>query len=536
MSRATERPSSADVREQFIKLDPDPGPQIGAGTQSAVHRVRLHFGHSSSPSSHIGAKKSTSHLEAEIHALLTAEQSSKADTHIPTLYHQAALPPSSWADRVVVMSALSLGCLSDHFNDWDPKQAEKRDKTGQPSLRQRLAAGAITPSAYYSLILKIITDVSQALAHCHARGVLHRDMKAENILLDEEGAYLADFGCARHIDTDERRPLAKGDCISVGTPYYMAPEDTNPGQRGMSIGKSTDLWGLGAVLGLLLGDDDNHDLQCSLMAPSQYFKPDGGDQISRLLGQVQAARAMSSPEGLARRHAKAAEAKAHCQRTLAVVVRDQRLLSAGELRDLLQDIGALLAAPHVARDGHPDDVIRPNAQQLQALLVQISNLAPQVTINRSKKGQLVVKPDTAASAKLLVSMGTACSKRRRKKKSVAHRYEARVSAPTDKHEEKKEEEEKPARQLPDLGHLRRRPPQAKTATKTPPPLKTTLPTVSHSPSGKKRPSHDGDMTAHLAGRQRYGVLNAAEQLQAARKLLTSKKEPAGPTQVRRSLP
>ncbi|MBL8898930.1 MAG: protein kinase [Planctomycetes bacterium] len=88
-------------------------------------------------------------------------------------------------------------------------------------------------------IARVGFEIASALAYAHARGVLHRDVKPGNILIDESGtAYLSDFGLAR-IEDDERS-LSSG---ILGTLRYMAPECF----RG-SGDASADLYALGATL------------------------------------------------------------------------------------------------------------------------------------------------------------------------------------------------------------------------------------------------------------------------------------------------
>ena len=71
--------------------------------------------------------------------------------------------------------------------------------------------------------LQIVRDVGLALAHAHARGVVHRDVKPENILLGTSGAILADFGIARvTLEGNTSKLTATG--MAVGTVQYMSPE------------------------------------------------------------------------------------------------------------------------------------------------------------------------------------------------------------------------------------------------------------------------------------------------------------------------
>ncbi|MFI5207719.1 MAG: serine/threonine-protein kinase [Gemmatimonadales bacterium] len=69
---------------------------------------------------------------------------------------------------------------------------------------------------------RVMLRLADALAHVHARGIIHRDLKAENVLLDADGeAVLADFGVAIVMTSDHSRAeITSG----AGTPEYMAPE------------------------------------------------------------------------------------------------------------------------------------------------------------------------------------------------------------------------------------------------------------------------------------------------------------------------
>jgi eukaryotic-like serine/threonine-protein kinase len=92
--------------------------------------------------------------------------------------------------------------------------------------------------------LRITREIAGALAYAHARGVLHRDVKPENILLTEEGdALLADFGIARGLGVGAGTSLTQTGIV-IGTAQYMSPEQAS-GER--TIDRTSDIYSLGAV-------------------------------------------------------------------------------------------------------------------------------------------------------------------------------------------------------------------------------------------------------------------------------------------------
>ncbi len=91
---------------------------------------------------------------------------------------------------------------------------------------------------------RLVATVARALAHAHREGVVHRDVKPGNILLDREGEpHLADFGLAR---TVEASAALSRSGQAIGTPHYMSPEQAS-GRVGV-VDARTDVWGCGMVL------------------------------------------------------------------------------------------------------------------------------------------------------------------------------------------------------------------------------------------------------------------------------------------------
>ena len=91
---------------------------------------------------------------------------------------------------------------------------------------------------------RILRDVADALAYAHERGVIHRDIKPDNILIDSQSGrpMVTDFGIARAVSDGDSRLTATG--IAIGTPTYMSPEQA-AGER--TIDGRSDLYSLGIV-------------------------------------------------------------------------------------------------------------------------------------------------------------------------------------------------------------------------------------------------------------------------------------------------
>jgi predicted Ser/Thr protein kinase len=105
------------------------------------------------------------------------------------------------------------------------------------SLSQRIKHGRLAPSES----ARILKDVAEALDYAHGAGVIHRDVKPQNVLLDDAGrVYLADFGIAKMVESTAHMTQTG---MITGTPQYMAPEQA----LGKKIDKSIDIYALGIV-------------------------------------------------------------------------------------------------------------------------------------------------------------------------------------------------------------------------------------------------------------------------------------------------
>jgi serine/threonine protein kinase len=114
------------------------------------------------------------------------------------------------------------------------------------SLKERLAAGGPIDAGV------LARELLGALAHVHAAGILHRDVKPGNILLDADGAsHLTDFGIARPTDATEMTQTG----MVLGTMRYLAPEVA----AGEPASERSDLYSAGCVIGEVAGEGGELD-------------------------------------------------------------------------------------------------------------------------------------------------------------------------------------------------------------------------------------------------------------------------------------
>ena len=147
--------------------------------------------------------------------------------------------------------SVAHGLLSGHFAAPPPTEAETPHghpaaaptSHVEPKLSSGLSTGG-TGADYYRSVAGIGLQVADALAYAHRQGVLHRDVKPSNLLLDAQGtAWIADFGLAKAEGNDDL--THSGDI--VGTLRFMAPERFD----GQSVPQS-DVYALGLTLYELL--------------------------------------------------------------------------------------------------------------------------------------------------------------------------------------------------------------------------------------------------------------------------------------------
>lgn len=108
------------------------------------------------------------------------------------------------------------------------------------SLRDRLAGGKVLA---IDEAIQIACQVASALDYAHRQGVIHRDVKPENILMHEGAALVADFGIGKALSSSDAAITQTG--LAVGTPAYMSPEQAS---ADAAVDGRSDLYSLGCVL------------------------------------------------------------------------------------------------------------------------------------------------------------------------------------------------------------------------------------------------------------------------------------------------
>lgn len=106
-------------------------------------------------------------------------------------------------------------------------------------------------------IVHLAAQIAAALDHAHRAGIVHRDVKPSNILLDGDWALLSDFGLAKMVENPSE---LTGTGVGIGTPAYMSPEQA----RGEKVDHRTDIYALGIILFEMLTGQVPHQAETPL--------------------------------------------------------------------------------------------------------------------------------------------------------------------------------------------------------------------------------------------------------------------------------
>ena len=172
----------------------------------------------------------------------------------------------------------------------DRRQYYVMDFVEGETLDHRIEQGRLTlPEA-----IPILLAIARALDAAHAKGIAHRDLKAENIFLgtDSDGSVfpkLLDFGIAKLMGPDSVIAHKTATGAPMGTPYYMSPEQT----RGRDVDHRTDLYAFGVLIYLMLTGKyplDGEDYMTILMrqvndepAPASSHVPELPERVDHII-------------------------------------------------------------------------------------------------------------------------------------------------------------------------------------------------------------------------------------------------------------
>ena len=208
---------------------------------------------------------------------------------------------------------------------------------GEP-LSNLIAQGPMTPAD----AVRVAAHVADGLAEAHEKGIVHRDIKPDNILVSKKVVKILDFGIAKQIGGTADPSLTQGGMV-LGTPHYMSPEQA----LGRAVDARTDVFSLGVVLYEMLSGQ----------------KPFTADAATQVLLQI----VMNEPRDIAQAAAGITPALAAIVRRCMQKQAADRYQSCDELRKAL--VGSLKEEPSRVRHSQVPTVSSPRvAVQRRALV------------------------------------------------------------------------------------------------------------------------------------------------------------------------
>jgi serine/threonine-protein kinase len=147
--------------------------------------------------------------------------------------------------------------------EWGGRQFIVFEYVAGETLKERIARQGSLPVRE---ALTIVRDVARGLAFAHEHGVVHRDVKPHNVLIDSEGTpKVTDFGIARSLDRDDGLTMTG---TLLGTSDYLAPEQA----AGELVSERTDQYSLGVLLYELLTGDVPYPSETLVTAAMRHMK------------------------------------------------------------------------------------------------------------------------------------------------------------------------------------------------------------------------------------------------------------------------
>jgi WD40 repeat protein/tRNA A-37 threonylcarbamoyl transferase component Bud32 len=156
------------------------------------------------------------------------------------------------------------------------------------TLQNRIAAGPMDLTEAN----RIFQQVASALDYAHRLGIVHRDVKPSNVLLDDEGnCYLTDFGLAKILESSVQ---LTGSGVGVGTPAYMSPEQG----QGEKADARSDIYALGVVLYEMIAGQAPYRAETPMavvlmhitapLPPLRSVRPDAPEEVERVIMKAMA--------------------------------------------------------------------------------------------------------------------------------------------------------------------------------------------------------------------------------------------------------
>ena len=247
------------------------------------------------------------------------------------------------------------------------------------ALSSMIARGPMVPAD----AVRVAAHVADGLGEAHEKGIIHRDIKPDNILVSKKVVKILDFGIAKQIGGTADPGLTQGGMV-MGTPHYMSPEQA----LGRNVDARTDIFSLGTVLYEMLSG----------------VKPFNGDAATQVLLQI----VMQEPRDIALAAFGITPALAGIVRRCMAKQVDARFQSCVELREAL--VASLREDPSRSRESQVPTLGRrmtppPSAERARQVTTPLTrSSSPSVAPPSTEDRRALVADDDPATRYLLGSV------------------------------------------------------------------------------------------------------------------------------------